>query len=620
MIFRRLVAVAAACGLLAVPPVARPGFAATGDFWVVGGDQTSGQLLAFDPAVADWNSAAAVKWSWKPTAAEGFSSAEISAATLVSDFKLRTWGSGQRFAYAASTNLAAVVDYPGGSRIWAQVIPGNLHSAELLPDGNVAIAASTAGWVRVYASSQGPNATAYAQFDLASAHATVWDPAIMRLWVIGQDPVTQQHILTALRIGGTPARPTLAEDPTWRAILPTAWGHDVYPYAYDSGKLWVTTNSGEYLFDKAAKSFTVPAMGGRTAVKSIGNQPSGQVVETKADAAKSPAGACAATNDWCTDTVDFFGPAATRRRTGAHFYKARVWSPYYGVVDQPLRGPVRDAVRAADGTWTGAATVDANGAIGRTAAAALPDGTLHVQTLVPGSGVWDRTRAADGTWSASTKIDANTTITAIASAALPDGTLHVETLVPGSGIWDRVRSAAGVWASSTHIDVNGDITAVSAAALPNGTLHVQTLVPGGGVWDRTRSAAGTWAASAEIDTNGNVVALSAAGLPDGTLHVQTIVPGGGVWDRARSAAGTWAAAGQIDSGQYASALGATALPDGTLHVFAVDPGVGVWDRVRATTGTWSGPSYVSADRSTLAVAATGLPGGTVHLLTIPEIP
>ncbi|NUS53809.1 MAG: hypothetical protein HOV66_02950, partial [Streptomycetaceae bacterium] len=413
MILRRFAAAAALCGLLAALPLAPPGNAATGDYWVVAGDQAGGQLLAFDPAVTDWNTAAAVKWSWKPTTAEGFSSAEVSAAGLVSDFKLRTWGSGQRFVYAASTNLAAIVAYPGGNRVWAQVIPGNLHSAELLPDGNIAIAASTGGWIRVYASSQGPSASAYAQFDLAQAHAVVWDPAITRLWVIGQDPVTKQHILTALRIGGTPAHPALAEDVTWRAVLPTAWGHDVYPYAYDTGKLWVTTNSGDYLFDKATKSFTVPASGGRTAVKSIGNQPSGQLVETQADAAKSPAGPCAAVNDWCTDTVDFFGPAATRTRTGARFYKARVWSPYYSVVDQPLRGQVRDAVRSAGGTWSGPATIDANGAIARTAVAALPDGSVHVQTLVPGSGVWDRTRADDGTWGASTKIDSNAAITAI---------------------------------------------------------------------------------------------------------------------------------------------------------------------------------------------------------------
>ncbi|MEV4760176.1 DUF6528 family protein, partial [Micromonospora sp. NPDC049559] len=504
--------------------------AAAGDYWVVGGDQGTGQLVALDPAVADWSTAAAVKWTWQASTARGFSAAEVAASRQLTDFKLRdsVTGGGQRFVVAAgsSSGLAAVVNYPGGTRVWARVLPGNVHSAELLPDGNVAVAASDGNWVRVYASSQGPNAASYAQYDLKAAHATLWDPAVMRLWVIGQDPTDGSQILTALRVGGTPAKPVLREDTARRRTLPSAWGHDVSPYLHDAGKLWVSTQTGEYLFDKASGAFTT--VGTRTFVKAVSNQPSGQRVETKADATKAKPGACATVNDWCTDTVDFFGPDATRRRPGAQFYKARVWSPYYGAVDRTLHGTVQLDTRAADGAWSGPAPVDGNASITRVAGAALPDGTLHVLTLVPGSGVWDRTRTTGGTWTGSTKIDSNGAITALSAAALPDGTLHVQTLVPGSGIWDRTRTTTGTWTGSTKIDDNGAITALSAAALPDGTLHVQTLVPGSGIWDRTRTTTGTWTSSTRIDDNGAITALSAAALPDGTLHVQTLVPGSGI--------------------------------------------------------------------------------------------
>ncbi len=151
----------------------------------------------------------------------------------------------------------------------------------------------------------------------------------------------------------------------------------------------------------------------------------------------------------------------------------------------------------------------------------LPNGTLHVFTLVPGSGTWERVRSASGTWAASAiHIDTNGSVTDIASAGLPDGTLHFQGLVPGSGIWDKTRSTSGTWSSATHIDTNGSISSVSSGALPDGTLHVDTTAPGSGIWHRIRSASGVWAASSvHIDTNGDVFTTYTTGLPDGTLHV-----------------------------------------------------------------------------------------------------
>ncbi|GAA1686232.1 hypothetical protein GCM10009733_098640 [Nonomuraea maheshkhaliensis] len=603
--------------------------AAADDYWVVGGDQTGRRLTAYDPAVADWNTAQAVKWTWQPSVTPaGFSADEVSAFGLIADFKLRRRPSGARsFVVAAggSRGVAAVVSYPGGTRQWARVLPGNLHAAELLPDGNVAVAASTGGWVRVYASSQGPSAAAYAEFRLPDAHAALWDPLIRRLWVIGRDPDSDdRHILTALAVEGTPGAPALREDTGRRAELPTGGGHDVYAHPLDPGKLWLTTGSAAYVYDKTAQTFTpAPAGASRNAVKSIGSQPSGQIVQTRADFAKSPPGACTAST-WCTDTVDFFAPAMTRKRTGAAFYKARVWSPYYGVVDQSVRGTVWGRGRAASGAWdAGAARIDGNGGIAAVALAALPDGGLRLLTVVPGSGVWDRGRSPAGVWDDhATKIDGNGDITDISAAALPDGTLHVQTVVPGSGVWNRARSAAGSWdASAVKIDDNGSVARVSAAALPGGALHVQTVVPGAGVWNRTRSASGTWAAgSVKIDPSPAVTAVSAAGLPDGTLHVQLAVPGSGVWDLARSTAGAWGDRSRIDANGSVSALAAAGRADGGLHVQTVVPGSGVWDRTRAPAGTWDpSATKIDANGSVLDVSAAGLSDGGVHLVTLPDI-
>lgn len=601
-------------------PGTRQSAAAAGDYWIAAGDQAARQILAFDPAATDWNGSAAVRWSWQATTAHGFSADEAAATGLLADFKLRDRPSGaQSFVVADGRGLAAVVDYPSGTRQWAKVISGNLHSAELLPDGNVALAASDGGWVRVYAASQGPSAGTYAQFDLVQAHATLWDPAIRRLWVIGDDAKTGAHVLTALVVGGTAAKPTLEEDTARRATLPTAGGHDVYSYAHDANKLWVSTGSAAYLYDKTTKTFSAPAAADRPAVKSLGNQPSGQIVQTRPDSVKTPPGGC--TDDtWCTDTVEFHSPDATRTRSGAAFYKARVWTPYYSVVDQPLRGTLWDRTRGADGSWSASATeVDANTSLSAASAAALPDGSLHVFTVVPDSGIWERTRSASGSWSSATKIDANGSVSRVAATTTPDGTVHLAAVVPGSGVWYRTRSASGTWSSSTKIDGNGAISALSLTALPDGTVQLADVVPDSGVWAKTRSAAGAWSSATKIDDNGGVTDVALAGLPDGTVQLADVIPGSGIWVKSRSTAGTWSAASHIDTNGWVTAVALAALPDGPVQLVDAVPGSGVWAKTRSAAGTWSAATKADGNGSVLAVFTTGLPDGTLHLGTVPDL-
>ncbi|MFI5491474.1 DUF6528 family protein [Actinoplanes sp. NPDC051859] len=595
--------------------------AAPDDHWILAGDQAGRQLLALDPAVADWNGGAAVRWEWKPTAARGYSAAETAAFAGGNDFRVRTRGASpdQRLVLVDGRGLSTVAAYPSGRRLWAQVIPGNLHSIELLPDDNVAVAASTGGFVRVYAASQGPNAAAYDQFDLPDAHATLWDPTTTRLWVTGRDRETKKHILTALVVGGTPAAPTLREDVDKRVTLPSVWGHDVSANSQDPGKLWVTTNGGAYSYDKATRQFTDLGAANRIEVKAIGNQPSGQLVETMPDNAKNPKGDCRAST-WCTDTVDFFGPDSTRTRKGAAFYKARILNSHYSVEDQSLRGKVWTRTRGADDRWAAAVRIDGNPAISRAAATASPDGTTHVFTLVPGSGVWHRSRDAAGRWAGSaTKVDGNGDATRIAAATTPDGRLHLFTLVPGSGVWHRERGTTGSWATAgDRIDENGDVTDLTAAALPDGTTQVFTLLPGSGVWHRERAAAGGWGSATRVDTNGRITGLSATGTAAGTLHLFTLLPGNGVWHRERAGA-QWGSAARIDTDGGIRALAASGWPGRNLQVTTAPAGAGVWSRTRSQDGTWQTPQLADDDTSVLHVYAAELPDGTLQVGKIPEV-
>src|SRR5690606_14108409 len=112
------------------------------DYLVAVTDQASGRILVLDPAVADWSDPAALRWSWSPKDVYVMTVGWV----LPSGVKLRrseVW-SGEWMVVVNSQGLAAIDPYPAGdSYKWFRVIDGNLRSAELLPDGNIALAAST---------------------------------------------------------------------------------------------------------------------------------------------------------------------------------------------------------------------------------------------------------------------------------------------------------------------------------------------------------------------------------------------------------------------------------------------------------------------------------------------
>lgn len=271
------------------------------------------RIRLLDPAVYNWNTAAALKWSWSPTTANGFSGLTM-AWGLPSDVKLRMDRAGAYVAVVSdSRGLAGLITYPGGQRIWALNVgsANNPHSVELLPDGNVAVAASAGGFVRVYTASQGASSSKFASYPLPDAHGVTWDPTQQVLWVLGGNR------LVALKIKGTAAAPVLEESKV--VTLPTSGGHDLTPVLENHDLLWVSTGSKVYQVSKSSGAIVATEnIGG---IKSANSMPNAQQVRT------TPKAGCY--TSWCTDTVQFAVPAATRTLTGAQIYKARVWSSRY---------------------------------------------------------------------------------------------------------------------------------------------------------------------------------------------------------------------------------------------------------------------------------------------------
>lgn len=283
-------------------------------------DQGSQRIVVLDPEVKDWNGSAPIVWTWYPNEANGFPSSSPGWGNP-SDAKLRkseVWG-GEWALIVDSKGFAAIVPYPeGGTPRWHRIIQGNLHSAELLPNGNLAIAASTGGFVRVYTSSSSTDPYSFTEYRLAGAHGLQWDPACEVLWALGD------HVLAALRVVGSADRPVL--ELVSESALPTPWGHDLSPVYGDPGRLWVTTGSRVYQYEKATGRWIDSFLGAEgvtrlVGVKGIGNQPSGRIVYSQAKDG--------GLYTWATDTVSFALPSEARVINGAAIYKARIWSSQY---------------------------------------------------------------------------------------------------------------------------------------------------------------------------------------------------------------------------------------------------------------------------------------------------
>jgi hypothetical protein len=298
---------------------------------------SSNKIEVYDQTT-DWDATGPV-WSWMPTTAEGYSSTEVgywvngSSSTGNTgdpfEVKLRnnsTWSGTSQVIATVGGRLATVFAYPGKQKLWSHDMGTAVwpHPAEIIPNGNVATASSTGNVINLFNTTFG--ATNSASATLSQAHGVLWDPVNYVLWAIGETTLTAYTT-------GSKTSPTLTEVTSRRTTLPEAYGHDIAAYFGDNNKLWVATTGGVYVYDKTLKTFT-PSAGSsfKTHIKGVGNQPASaldyvQIVTTKEIAGCSY-------NTWCTDTVKFYNASTgtrdyERHRTGAAFYKVRIFSPNY---------------------------------------------------------------------------------------------------------------------------------------------------------------------------------------------------------------------------------------------------------------------------------------------------
>ena len=272
-------------------------------------EQRDGRVILFKSG-ADWNDPNSIVWFWDPK--EALPKDKAGWFSLLDECKPN--GDCSEVMVSASGGGVARIRISDKKLIFFGMAGGNPHSIALLPDGNVATASSTGGFIALFAvpkSNESDGATrptpVHQKYTLASAHGVVWDEKRKILWALGGAEIV------GFEYAGTKEAPELKE--IYRAKLEETalGGHDFYPApGFDA---LMVTGIGISVFDPAARK--LHSVSPMRNVKSLSLSPEGVPLMQRA------------VEKWWSDTLVYGDDKdiGAGTYTGAHFYKARWFTP-----------------------------------------------------------------------------------------------------------------------------------------------------------------------------------------------------------------------------------------------------------------------------------------------------
>lgn len=220
----------------------------------------------------------------------------------------KPYDGGARILITSSGGGVALVNRADG-RVLFHARVTNAHSAELLPNDRVAVAASH---------DQAGKGDRLIVFDLARSnaeilseelpwgHGVVWDAQRNRLWALADKDLRVFEL-----------RDWSTSSPGLHRIqvipLPEGMGHNLSAVP-GSSALAVSTTNHSWLFDRETLTIRPhPDLGDAPHVKSISYHPvTGQIAYVQAEG-----------KDWWAERIHFLHPPGTIHTAGEHFYKAR---------------------------------------------------------------------------------------------------------------------------------------------------------------------------------------------------------------------------------------------------------------------------------------------------------
>jgi hypothetical protein len=265
------------------------------------------KVLLLDLAQRDAQGSPKIIWTWQ---AAGRADLPAEYRTLFrSTDDCKPIDGGQRVLITSSGGGIALVDRAKDAVLfYGRAV--NTHSADVLPGGRIAVAASRdprehKGDALVLFDVTMPGRELW-RTPLPSGHGVVWDEKRAVVWALS-DTELRSYRLADWKTSA----PKLELGTT--IPLPEGGGHDLYPIP-GTPLLSVTTTSRCWLFHRDTKTLSPhPSLAEKSSIKSISvHATTGQIAFTQADRP-----------NWWTDTVRFLNPDETFTLRGEQFYKVR---------------------------------------------------------------------------------------------------------------------------------------------------------------------------------------------------------------------------------------------------------------------------------------------------------
>jgi len=265
------------------------------------------EVFILDLNARDQNATPAKIWSWQAAGRADLPSEYHSLFRSTDECK--AVDGGKRILITSSGGGVALVERQTKSVVfYGRAV--NAHSADLLPNGRIAVAASR--------DPRGGKGDALILFDitmpgrelwrgeLLSGHGVVWDPKRRVLWALADREIKSYRLSD-----WETSVPTLEQIGAFQ--LPENGGHDLYPVP-GTALLSVTTANHCWLFDRDAPAIVPhPTLGEMPHIKSITQHPvTGQIAFTQAERP-----------NWWTERIRFLAPDESCSVPGEQFYKVR---------------------------------------------------------------------------------------------------------------------------------------------------------------------------------------------------------------------------------------------------------------------------------------------------------
>ncbi|MEV4753989.1 DUF6528 family protein [Micromonospora sp. NPDC049559] len=315
---------ATAVGGGSVLATASPASAAE-DYYLALTEQVSNRVMVWNRNVS-WTDAN-LHWQFTPGTTAG-------VWQNLSDIRIRaTSAFGTVALVTASGGQAAIIDVKDGQSrattadiLWQATPGGNPHAIERIPDNGSIVVASSGGTLTLYSPTaiSKPSTLAKVQtISFAGAHGVLWDPSHGYLWAIGEGrlvPYTVTGTYRDTRLSARNGSISLGTYTNSAGETKPNLGHDLQPSLTDSDTLYITHTTGVYSVN--ATTFALTKISGTTSVKAYVDSPGGERAQVRADNTGA--------RTWGTPTVQFFNAdgtaAGTQTRSGAEFYKARIFT------------------------------------------------------------------------------------------------------------------------------------------------------------------------------------------------------------------------------------------------------------------------------------------------------